>query len=40
MTLQRRKPGNRWVDVLNSGKVVKSPIDIEQLLLGTYRLLN
>ena len=37
MTLQRQNR-NRWVDVLMDGKIVKSPVDIDALPAGKYRL--
>jgi hypothetical protein len=42
MTLQReyREGGYLyWRDYLKDGKVVKSPVDIEALLPGVYRLI-
>jgi hypothetical protein len=38
MTLQRHED-NEWVDYKMDGKVVKSPVDIESLPWGEYRLL-
>jgi hypothetical protein len=37
MILQRRD-GNDWVDYIVDGKVVKSPVDIDALPPGVYRL--
>jgi hypothetical protein len=39
MTLQRRE-GRMWVDYKVDGKVVKSPVDIDKLPSGVYRLVN
>jgi hypothetical protein len=38
MTLQRLE--DDWVDYLVDGKVVKSPVDIDKLPAGVYRLIN
>ena len=37
MTLQRRED-REWVDYKVGGKVVKSPVDIDALPAGRYRL--
>ena len=37
MTLQRRD-GKDWVDYKVDGKVVKSPVDIDALFPGVFRL--
>ena len=37
MTLQRLE-GREWVDYLKDGKVVKSPVKIDSLPPGKYRL--
>jgi len=37
MTLQRRE-GGEWVDYKVGGKAVKSPVDIDMLPFGVYRL--
>jgi hypothetical protein len=37
MTLQRQD-GNDWVDYKVDGKLVKSPVDIDTLPAGRYRL--
>ena len=37
MTLQRQDQ-NEWVNVRKDGKVVKSPVDIDELPAGVYRL--
>ena len=37
MTLQRQERDG-WVDVIVEGKVVKSPVDIDALPWGRYRL--
>jgi hypothetical protein len=37
MTLQRQD-GNDWVNYMIDGKVVKSPVDIDKLPAGRYRL--
>jgi hypothetical protein len=37
MTLQRWG-GDEWVDYKVNGKVVKSPVDIDKLPAGRYRL--
>jgi len=39
MVLQRRE-GRDWVDVMVDGEVVKSPVDIEKLPPGKYRLVK
>jgi hypothetical protein len=39
MTLQRRD-GKDWVDYKVDGKVVKSPVDIDALPAGKYRLIE
>jgi len=41
MTLQRRDVKNgyiEWRDVVKDGQVVKSPVDIDALPFGVYRL--
>ena len=38
MTLQRWD--REWVTVIEGGEVVKSPVDIEKLPAGKYRLTN
>ena len=38
LRLQRLESGNRWADVVKKGKVVESPIDIDDLRSGIYRL--
>ena len=38
MTLQRRERGKDWQDYRKDGKVVRSPIDIDELPSGRYRL--
>jgi hypothetical protein len=38
MTLQRRDV--KWADYKVDGKVVKSPVDIDKLPAGRYRLTN
>jgi hypothetical protein len=38
MTLQRRE--GKWVNYKVDGKVVKSPVDIDALPPGKYRLVN
>ena len=43
MTLQREYRDGRhlaWRDVLEDGKVVKSPVDIDKLPFGVYRLIS
>ena len=37
MTLQRLE-GREWVDVIEDGEVVKSPVKIDKLPPGKYRL--
>lgn len=39
MILQRRE-GHDWMTVIEDGQVVKSPVDIEKLPAGKYRLTN
>ena len=39
MTLQRLE-GREWVDYLVDGQVVKSPVKIDKLPAGKYRLTN
>jgi hypothetical protein len=39
MTLQRRED-REWMDYKVDGKVVKSPVDIDALPAGRYRLIN
>jgi hypothetical protein len=39
MTLQRIED-REWVDVVEDGKVVKSPVKIDKLPPGKYRLVN
>ena len=42
MTLQRQyREGNRliWRDVVKGGQAVKSPVDIDSLPFGVYRLI-
>ena len=39
MTLQRLED-NEWVDYKVDGKVVKSPVDIDALPAGRYRLVE
>jgi hypothetical protein len=39
MTLQRLEK-SEWVDYKVDGKVVKSPVDIDTLPAGVYRLIN
>ena len=38
MTLQRRESGQEWKDYRKDGKKVKSPVDIDTLPAGRYRL--
>ena len=39
MTLQYREDGKLvWRDVLKDGQVIKSPVDIDALPFGVYRL--
>lgn len=38
MTLQREVERNQWIDYKVDGEVVKSPIDIDTLPAGKYRL--
>ena len=40
LILQQRKRGDRWRDYLVDGKQVVSPVDIETLPAGKYRLVN
>ena len=39
LILQRRERGGKWLDVKKGKEVVKSPIDVEKLPPGKYRLL-
>ena len=38
MKLQRRERGQDWKNYLVNRRVVKSPVDIDVLLAGKYRL--
>ncbi len=38
MTLQREVKRNQWIDYLVNSKPVKSPVDIDALPAGRYRL--
>ncbi len=38
MKLQRRERGQDWKNYLVNRKVVRSPVDIEKLQAGEYRL--
>ena len=40
MVLQRQDRGSEWVNVVMDGKVVVSPVDIEKLPPGKYRLVD
>ncbi len=40
MTLQHRERGSGWVNYKQDGKLVKSPVDIDTLPAGEYRLTN
>jgi hypothetical protein len=39
MTLQREVERGQWIDYLVDGETVKSPVDLDALPAGRYRLL-
>ena len=40
MTLQREVKRDQWINYLVNGEPVKSPVDLDALLAGKYRLIH